>query len=61
VLARAESAALESASVQISGELDPATPVRDDVTVFNSIHLEFTLRGVTDAEANHLVERFKRR
>ncbi len=61
VIARAESSALESASVQISGVLDPAAPVRDDVTVFNSVHLEFTLRGVTDEEANHLVERFKRR
>ena len=61
VIARAESSALESASVRISGVLDPAAPVRDDVTVFNSAHLEFTLRGVTDDEANHLVERFKRR
>ena len=61
MIARAESSALESASVQISGVLDPAAPVRDDVTVFNSVHLEFTLRGVTDEEANHLVERFKRR
>ena len=61
VIARSESMPLESASVEVSGELDPASPVRDDVTVFNSVRLEFRLTGVTEDEATRLVERFKRR
>ena len=61
VLARGESTPLESASIEVSGELDPAAPVRDDVTVFNSVRLAFRLTGVTEDEATGLVERFKRR
>ena len=61
VLARDEGVAVERASVSISGELDPARPVRDDLAVFNSVRLSFTLAGVEVDEAERLVERFKRR
>jgi uncharacterized OsmC-like protein len=61
VIARAEGSPLESATVEIAGELDPAAPVREDVTVFNSVRLAFRVTGVSDGEANELVERFKRR
>ncbi len=61
VLAKDEDVALESASVEISGELVPSAPVREDVTVFNSVRLAFDLGGVTEDEAIRLVERFKRR
>ena len=61
VLAKDEDVALESASVEISGELVPSAPVREDVTVFNSVRLAFNLGGVTEDEATRLVERFKRR
>ena len=61
VIAKDESVRLESASVDITGELDPSAPVREDVTVFNAVHLTFRLGGVTEDEATRLVERFKRR
>ena len=61
VVAKDEGAPLESASVEVRGELDPSAPVRDDVTVFNSVRLAFRLSGVTEDEATRLVERFKRR
>ena len=61
VLAKAEGVALTAANVEIAGELDPAHPVRDDVTVFNAVSLSFQLSGVGEDEAQRLVERFKRR
>ena len=61
VIARAEDVPLERVHVEIEGELDPSAPVREDLTVFNSVRLAFRLGGVDDAEASLLVERFKRR
>jgi uncharacterized OsmC-like protein len=61
VIAKAEDVPLESASVEIAGEIDPSNPVRTDVSVFNSIRLSFSLSGVTEEQATHLVERFKGR
>lgn len=61
VIAKAEGVPLERASVEISGEIDPERPVREDVTVFNSVRLAFSLEGVEADEASRLVERFKRR
>jgi uncharacterized OsmC-like protein len=61
VIAKAEELPLASASVEISGELDPSSPVREDLTVFNRVRVAFSLGGVTEDEATLLVERFKRR
>jgi uncharacterized OsmC-like protein len=61
VLAQDEGIQVERASVAVSGELDPADPVREDLSVFNSVRLSFTLAGVGRDEAERLVERFKRR
>ena len=61
VIAKSEDVQLESASVEIAGEIDPANPVRDDLSVFNSVRLRFRLAGVSEEEATRLVERFKRR
>jgi uncharacterized OsmC-like protein len=61
VLAKDEQVSLASATVEISGELDPSAPVREDLTVFNTVRLAFHLGGVTEDEATRLVERFKRR
>jgi uncharacterized OsmC-like protein len=61
VIARTEDVALERVHVEIEGELDPSAPVREDLTVFNSVRLAFRLGGVDDDEASRLVERFKRR
>mgnify|MGYP003544506571 FL=1 len=61
VIARAGDVPLEAASVEISGELDPANPVREDVNVFNSVTLSFRLAGVDAEQGAELVEAFKRR
>jgi uncharacterized OsmC-like protein len=61
VIARAGDVPLETASVEISGELDPANPVREDVNVFNSVTLSFRLAGVDAEQGAELVEAFKRR
>jgi uncharacterized OsmC-like protein len=61
VIAKNEEIPVRSASVDIAGELDPSAPVREDLTVFNKVHLAFHLDGVSEDEATQLVERFKRR
>ena len=61
VIAKAEDVPLLTASVEIEGEIDPASPVRDDVNVFNSVRLSFRLSGVTEEQGAALVEGFKRR
>ncbi|HEX9687250.1 MAG TPA: OsmC family protein [Burkholderiales bacterium] len=47
--------------VEIEGAIDRANPVRKDLTVFNTIRLRFDLKGVTRAQGNDLIERFKGR
>jgi uncharacterized OsmC-like protein len=61
VIARAEEVPLQTASAEIAGEIDPANPVRTDVSVFNSVRLSFRLQGVTEEQGAHLIERFKGR
>jgi aspartate/tyrosine/aromatic aminotransferase len=36
-------------------------PVRQDFTVFNTVQLRFRLAGVTQSEAEDLIDRFKGR
>ena len=48
-------------NVEIEGAIDRANPVRKDLTVFNTIRLRFDLKGVTRAQGNDLIERFKGR
>jgi uncharacterized OsmC-like protein len=61
VIAKAEDLPLASASVEVSGEIDPDDPVRDDVNVFNRVRLVFRLGGVTAEQGDLLVDRFKKR
>jgi uncharacterized OsmC-like protein len=61
VIGREEKLALQAVNVEISGALDRSNPVRRDVTVFNSVHLQFHLRGVTQAQGVEVIERFKAR
>jgi uncharacterized OsmC-like protein len=61
VIAKAGDVPLRAVRAEITGELDPANPVRDDVNVFNSVRLSFELAGVTEEEGRGLVEGFKRR
>src|SRR3954453_5630567 len=61
VLAREDEVPLGSVTVDISGELDPANPVRSDVTGFRSVRRDFHLEGPSEQEAKALVKRCKGR
>ena len=61
VIARDEGVPLESVHVAVSGTVDRSRQPRADVTVFNSVRLDFTVAGTDDARAAMLVEGFKRR
>jgi uncharacterized OsmC-like protein len=60
-LAREDDVPLQSVGVRIAGELDPADPVRSDVTVFRSVSIDFAMTGPSAQEAEALVKRFKGR
>jgi uncharacterized OsmC-like protein len=61
VLAKDQQVALKSIAVEIEGSMDRSKPVREDVTVFNAVKLDFRIGGVSEAQAQDLVDRFKRR
>lgn len=59
VLAKSAAIPVQGIEVNIRGLMDRANPVRPDVSLFNSVSLQFRLRGVTDDGARQLVEKFK--
>jgi uncharacterized OsmC-like protein len=61
MLAKSEEVPLQGVQVDIKGMMDRSNPVRPDVSLFNSVSLRFQLKGVTDGDAKHLVEKFKGR
>jgi uncharacterized OsmC-like protein len=61
VLARDTGVALDRVEASIEGTIDRAHEIRDDVTVFSSVHLDFTLYGVDDGQAAALVAAFQHR
>lgn len=61
VIARSQSMPLRAVRTTITGTINPASPVRPDVTLFNSVALHFTLSGVTREQADALIGAFKRR
>jgi uncharacterized OsmC-like protein len=61
VIAKEQQCAPRSIAVEIEGSMDRANPVRQDFTVFNAVQLRFRLAGVTQSEAEDLIERFKGR
>ena len=61
VIARDAKLPLLDVLVTANGVLDRSRPVRNDVSVFNSVHLAFTLDGVDQAQAEELISTFKRR
>jgi len=61
VVARKDEVLVGAVRARISGAIDPERPVREDVTVFTSVRLELELEGVSQTEAERLVEQFKRR
>jgi|SRR5690606_40158018 len=61
VLAREQQLAPGRIAVAIEGTMDRSRPVRQDLTVFNAVALRFELAGVTQAQAEDLIARFKAR
>jgi uncharacterized OsmC-like protein len=61
VLAKQENVPLASVSAAIEATQDPSAPVRPDVNLFNSVRIHLELGGVSQDQAQDLVERFKRR
>ena len=61
VIAREHQLAPSTIAVGIEGVMDRSKPVRQDLTVFNAVTLEFALSGVTQSQAEGLIERFKAR
>jgi uncharacterized OsmC-like protein len=59
--ARGSTYDLRGVNVDVSGMIDRSKAVRPDVTVFNSVHLNFHLQGVTRQQGTELVDRFKGR
>ena len=61
VIAKEQQLAPRSIAVEIEGRMDRSKPVRQDLSVFNAIDLRFRVEGVTQAQADDLIERFRRR
>ena len=61
VLARQDGVPLHSISASIEARQDRSAPVRPDVSLFNSVHVHFELGGVSEAQGQDLVNRFKAR
>jgi uncharacterized OsmC-like protein len=61
VVARKKSVPLRAIAVDIEGTFDPSRPVRQDVALFNSVHLHFRLKGVTEEQGRLLIDTFKHR
>jgi hypothetical protein len=61
VLAKGLDVPLRGVSAAIEATQDPSAPVRQDVNLFNTVRISLELSGVTQAQGQDLVERFKRR
>jgi uncharacterized OsmC-like protein len=61
VIARTDGVPLARVGVTVQGTVDRGNQPRTDVTLFDSVHLRFTLGGTDAARAAALVEGFKRR
>ncbi|PYV04379.1 MAG: hypothetical protein DMG10_08270 [Acidobacteria bacterium] len=61
VLARQHGVPLKAVSVEFAGVIDRSSPVREDLTLFNSVRLRFHLKGVTEDQGAQLIESFKGR
>lgn len=59
--AKAERMPLRGIHVDITGMMDRANPVRQDVSVMNSVRVKFDLTGVTAEQGHALIDRFKGR
>ena len=61
VLAQEKSVPLSRVNVKVAGRMDRSKPAHPRFTVFNSVHVQFQLGGVTDEQGAVLIEAFKGR
>jgi uncharacterized OsmC-like protein len=61
VLAKSQDIPLKAVNVAIRGSMDRSKPVRPDVSLFNSVRINFKFSGVSDQQANQLITSFKGR
>ena len=61
VLAKSQEIPLKTVNVSIRGGMDRSKPVRPDVSLFNSVRLDFRISGVSDSQARQLIDSFKGR
>lgn len=61
VIAKEQSRHIGAVNVAAYGKLDRANQSRPNVTVYNKVHMTFTIHGADGATAAQLVEEFKRR
>lgn len=61
VIARERDVGLGTVTASIQGTIDRSNPVRPDVALFNSVRLDLELEGVSERQAEELVETFKGR
>lgn len=61
VIARDQGATIGRVTLAVQGVVDRGRQKRPDVTVFNSVRLDFVVEGTDAATAAQLVEGFKRR
>ncbi|HEX6008391.1 MAG TPA: OsmC family protein [Burkholderiales bacterium] len=61
VIAKERQVTPSAIAVDIEGMMDRSRPVRPDVSLFNSVALRFRLSGVTQAQAEDLIDRFRAR
>jgi uncharacterized OsmC-like protein len=58
VIAREKHLPLQAAGVAITGTIDSEKPVHSDFRLFNSVHLQFALKGVNDEQGARLIAAF---
>jgi uncharacterized OsmC-like protein len=61
VLARGQNVPLQSVTASIEATQDRSAPVRADVSLFNTVRINFTLQGVTQEQGQELVTQFRQR
>ena len=61
VVARADGVPLTGVEAEVAGTIDREHAIRSDVTIFSSVALHLTLRGVDEAQAAALVRTFQDR
>ena len=61
VIAKEQGVAVGPVTVSVYGQLDRGNQSRPNVTVFNTVRMDFVVQGTDGATAASLVEAFKRR